>query len=138
MLGSSLPLKVKYRSFFKYIITSESVVFKNTVGKFCLYSIENAVLTWEQLELIRKHIYLKSRKYAKVWFLAHPSQGVSRKGLGSRMGSGKGGYSHFVFKLRAGSKFISFDNITLAQVLKMVKCFKSFLPFRLRILYIPF
>ena len=66
MVNSVISLKKKHRLFLKHIVSSECHIFKNKVGRFCLYSIENGSLTFSQLELIRKHVQLKIKKNAKV------------------------------------------------------------------------
>lgn len=59
-------LKKKHKLFLKHIVSSECQILKNNVGTFCLYSIENGALSLSHLELIRRHIQLKTKKYSKI------------------------------------------------------------------------
>jgi len=128
-------LKKRSRCFLNFIISSENRVLKNDIGTFCVYSVENGALTIPQLDVLRRFILLKTKKKTLIRFVAQPLQSVSSKSLGSRMGSGKGAHSHFVFKVRAGSKLVAFDNVTIFQVMRLVKSLRSFFPFRVKILY---
>lgn len=126
----------KQRSFFKNIVRSDYKIFKNIVGSFCIYAVENGSITVDQLDVIRRNILFKTKKLSKVWFLVSPLQSVTKKNIGSRMGGGKGAHSHFVFKVRKGDKLIAFEKLTYPQLLRSLNLFRSSLAFKVKILYI--
>jgi large subunit ribosomal protein L16 len=131
-------IKKKHRSFLKRIVLSDCKIFKNTIGNFCIFSMENSFITLDQLDALRRCIFRKVDSNLKVWFLVFPSQSVTKKGLGIRMGSGKGVHTHLIFKVRVGTNIIAFNKITKSQLLSCIKVFQSFLAFKIKVLYYIF
>lgn len=71
-------------------------------GDFGLKSIDNAWVTARQLESARKTISHHTKRAGKLWIRVFPDKPITKKGAGSRMGSGKGDIEQYVAVVRAG------------------------------------
>jgi hypothetical protein len=59
-------IKKKHRSFLKRIVLSDCKIFKNTIGNFCIFSMENSFITLDQLDALRRCIFRKVDSNLKV------------------------------------------------------------------------
>jgi len=93
--------------------------------------LENCKLRYKQLESIRRLILPYTKNYSRVWFRGDFSTPLTAKSLGTRMGKGKGSFSHWVSVYKRGSIFFEFDFIS--DPLKNLELFKKLkfkLPFK--------
>lgn len=75
---------------------------------YCVQALGGGRLRFGHFEMIRLTIGRKmdtSRMFA-IWRLDAPWQPVTRKGLGQRMGGGKGAIDHYVTPIKAGQFYI--------------------------------
>ena len=86
-----LPKRVKYRRVHRGRLTGKAMR-GNTVsyGEFGLVALEPAWITSNQIEAARIAMTRYTKRGGKVWIKIFPDKPYSKKGLGTRMGSGKG------------------------------------------------
>lgn len=70
----------------------------------CAQAMGGGYLHWGHLEMIRLTINRKmdSRTTFARWRINNPYKPITRKGLGQRMGGGKGAIDHYVTPVRCG------------------------------------
>lgn len=99
-----LPKKTKFRKVrkgkIKGIATSGNVV---AFGEYGLVSMGTERITSRQIESARQAMTRYIKRGGKVWIRIFPHIPVSRKALGTKMGSGKGNPEFFVAKVRPGT-----------------------------------
>ena len=86
-----LPKRVKYRRVHRGRLKGKATR-GNTVtyGQFGLQATEPAWITSNQIEAARVAMTRYTKRGGKVWIKIFPDKPYSKKGLGTRMGSGKG------------------------------------------------
>ncbi|KAM9816866.1 large ribosomal subunit protein uL16m [Neosynchiropus ocellatus] len=75
-----------------------------STGEFAIMALGGGYLHWGHMEMMRLTINRKmdaSRTFAK-WRINAPYKPITRKGLGQRMGGGKGAIDHYVTPVRCG------------------------------------
>ena len=86
-----LPKRVKYRKQMRGRMTGKAS--RGTVvnyGDYGLQALEPAWITSRQIEAARVAMTRYTKRGGKVWIKIFPDKPYSKKGLGTRMGSGKG------------------------------------------------
>ena len=86
-----LPKRVKYRKQMRGRMTGKAS--RGTVvnyGDYGLQALEPAWITSRQIEAARGAMTRYTKRGGKVWIKIFPDKPYSKKGLGTRMGSGKG------------------------------------------------
>ncbi|XP_077177172.1 large ribosomal subunit protein uL16m [Paroedura picta] len=75
-----------------------------TEGQYGILAMGGGYLRWGHFEMIRLTINrnLNPRKMFAVWRVPAPYKPITRKGLGQRMGGGKGAIDHYVTAVKAG------------------------------------
>nr|XP_061796805.1 large ribosomal subunit protein uL16m-like [Nerophis lumbriciformis] len=75
-----------------------------TSGQYAIVAMGGGYLKWGHLEMIRLTISRKmdSRTTFARWRINAPYKPITRKGLGQRMGGGKGAIDHYVTPVRFG------------------------------------
>lgn len=71
-------------------------------GEFGLKAVEHGWLSARQIEAARKAISHHIQRGGKVWIRVFPDKPVTKKALGTRMGSGKGDIDQYVCVVRPG------------------------------------
>lgn len=71
-------------------------------GEFGLKALASGWVTARQLEAARKAITHMTQRGGKVWIRVFPDKPVTKKALGTRMGSGKGDISEYVTVVTPG------------------------------------
>ncbi|KAL8182795.1 UNVERIFIED_CONTAM: mitochondrial ribosomal large subunit component [Gekko kuhli] len=79
-----------------------------TEGQYGILAMGGGYLRWGHFEMIRLTIsrHINPRKMFAVWRVPAPYKPVTRKGLGQRMGGGKGAIDHYVTAVKAGRLII--------------------------------
>lgn len=99
-----LPKKTKFRKVrkgkIKGIATSGNTI---SFGDYGLVSVNAERITSRQIESARQAMTRYIKRGGKVWIRIFPHTPVSRKALGTKMGSGKGNPEFFVAKVRPGT-----------------------------------
>lgn len=127
------PKKSKFRKQFKGKM--HGVASRGTevdFGEFGLKAIEHGWMSARQIEAARKAISHHIQRGGKVWIRVFPDKPVTKKALGTRMGSGKGDIDRYVCVVRPGK--ILFEVAGVSEIL----CREAFrnasakLPFKTR------
>ena len=98
-----LPKRVKRRKQFRGRMTGKATRGnKVNYGEFGLQSLEPAWITSNQIEAARVAMTRYTKRGGQVWIKIFPDKPVSKKPLGSRMGSGKGAPEYWVAVVKPG------------------------------------
>ena len=98
-----LPKRVKYRRVHRGRLTGKATRGnKVTYGEFGLVALEPAWITSNQIEAARIAMTRYIKRGGQVWIKIFPDKPVSKKPLGSRMGSGKGAPEYWVAVVKPG------------------------------------
>ena len=98
-----LPKRVKYRRVHRGRMKGKAPR-GNTVsnGQFGLQATEPAWITSNQIEAARVAMTRYTKRGGQVWIKIFPDKPVSKKPLGTRMGSGKGAPEYWVAVVKPG------------------------------------
>ena len=120
-----LPKRVKYRKQMRGRMTGKAS--RGTVvnyGDYGLQALEPAWITSRQIEAARVAMTRYTKRGGKVWIKIFPDKPYSKKGLGTRMGSGKGAPEGWVavvknqkvmFEIGGVSEEVAREALRLAQ-----------------------
>lgn len=114
---SNLKYKKNQKPASSLLYLSDNKTFYSVKGNFLIKSLENASLTYNQLESCRKSIKRKIRRQGYILIRLFTNISRTKKSLASRMGKGKGNHSYWECKVRSG------------QVICEVSCNNSILAF---------
>ncbi|XP_008402590.1 large ribosomal subunit protein uL16m [Poecilia reticulata] len=75
-----------------------------TCGQYAIVAMGGGYLHWGHIEMIRLTINRKIDPHTTFarWRISAPYKPITRKGLGQRMGGGKGAIDHYVTPVRSG------------------------------------
>ena len=98
-----LPKRVKYRRVHRGRMTGKATR-GNFVsnGEFGIQSLEPAWITSNQIEAARIAMTRYIKRGGQVWIKIFPDKPVTKKPLGTRMGSGKGAPEYWVAVVKPG------------------------------------
>ena len=127
-----LPKRAKYRRVHRGRMTGKASR-GNTVtyGEWGLQTTEAAWLTGNQIEAARVAMTRHTKRGGKVWIKVFPDKTVTKKALGTRMGSGKGAPEYWVavvkpgrvmFEIAGVSEEVAREALRLAAHKLPVKC----------------
>ena len=98
-----LPKRVKYRRVHRGRMKGKALrVNKVSHGEFGLQATEPCWITSNQIEAARVAMTRYTKRGGQVWIKIFPDKPVSKKPLGSRMGSGKGAPEYWVAVVKPG------------------------------------
>ena len=98
-----LPKRVKYRRVHRGRMKGKALRGnKVSHGEFGLQSTEPCWITSNQIEAARVAMTRYTKRGGQVWIKIFPDKPVSKKPLGSRMGSGKGAPEYWVAVVKPG------------------------------------
>ncbi len=99
-----IPKKTKFRRVrvgrMKGVATSGNTI---AFGQFALQSQGMERITSRQIEAARQAMTRYIKRGGKIWIRIFPHTPVTRKALGTKMGSGKGSPEFFVAKVHPGT-----------------------------------
>ena len=120
-----LPKRVKYRRVHRGRLTGKAMRGNTiTYGEFGLVATEPAWITSNQIEAARIAMTRYTKRGGKVWIKIFPDKPYSKKGLGTRMGNGKGAPEGWVavvknqkvmFEIGGVSEEVAREALRLAQ-----------------------
>ncbi len=127
-----LPKRSKYRRVHRGRMTGKATR-GNTVsyGEWGLQTLEPAWITSNQIEAARVAMTRHTKRGGKVWIKIFPDKPVTKKALGTRMGSGKGAPEYWVavvkpervmFEIAGVSEEVAKEALRLASHKLPVKC----------------
>ena len=98
-----LPKRVKYRRVHRGRMKGKALRGnKVSHGEFGLQATEPCWITSNQIEAARFAMTRYTKRGGQVWIKIFPDKPVSKKPLGSRMGSGKGAPEYWVAVVKPG------------------------------------
>ena len=98
-----LPKRVKYRRVHRGRMKGKALRGnKVSHGEFGLQATESCWITSNQIEAARVAMTRYTKRGGQVWIKIFPDKPVSKKPLGSRMGSGKGAPEYWVAVVKPG------------------------------------
>ena len=98
-----LPKRVKYRRVHRGRMTGKALRGnKVSNGEYGLQALQPAWITSNQIEAARIAMTLYIKRNGKVWIKLFPDKPVTKKPLGTRMGSGKGAPEYWVAVVKPG------------------------------------
>jgi len=127
-----MPKRAKYRRVHRGRMTGRAMRGnKVTYGEWGLQSMEPAWITANQIEAARVAMTRYTKRGGKVWIKLFPDKPVTKKALGTRMGSGKGAPEYWIavvkpdrvmFEIGGVSEEIAKEALRLASHKLPVKC----------------
>lgn len=97
------PKKMKYRKQFRgHRAGNATRGNKVDFGEFGLKATDRGWFSARQIEAARKTITHHTKRVGKLWIRVFPDKPVTKKGPGSKMGSGKGDIDQYVAVVRPG------------------------------------
>ena len=108
-----LPKRVKYRRVHRGRMKGKAMR-GNVVnyGEFGLQATEPAWITSNQIEAARVAMTRSTKRGGKVWIKIFPDKPVSKKAIGTRMGSGKGGPEFWVAVVKPGKVMFEIGGVS--------------------------
>jgi len=98
-----LPKRVKYRRVHRGRMTGRALRGnKVSNGEYGLQALQPAWITSNQIEAARIAMTRYIKRNGKVWIKIFPDKPVTKKPLGTRMGSGKGAPEYWVAVVKPG------------------------------------
>ena len=98
-----LPKRVKYRRVHRGRMTGKALRGnKVSNGEYGLQALQPAWITSNQIEAARIAMTRYIKRNGKVWIKLFPDKPVTKKPLGTRMGSGKGAPEYWVAVVKPG------------------------------------
>ena len=82
-------------------------------GSFALKTLDQYWITARQIEAARQAITREMKRQGKLWIRIFPDRPVTAKGLGVRMGKGKGTPEYFAARVSPGRILFEADGIPL-------------------------
>ena len=127
-----MPKRAKYRKVQRGRMTGvASRGNKVSYGEFGIQALEPGWITGNQIEAARIAMTRYTKRGGKVWIKIFPDKPYSKKGLGTRMGSGKGSPEYWVavvkpgrvlFELADVSEEVAHEALRLASHKLPVRC----------------
>ncbi len=85
---------------------------KVSFGEFGLKAMDRGWLSSRQIEAARKAISRHAQRGGKVWIRVFPDKPITKKALGTRMGSGKGDIHEYVAVITPGRILFEIAGVT--------------------------
>uniref|UniRef100_A0A3P9JEN9 Large ribosomal subunit protein uL16m n=1 Tax=Oryzias latipes TaxID=8090 RepID=A0A3P9JEN9_ORYLA len=108
-----------------------------TVGQYAIVAMGGGYLHWGHFEMMRLTINRKmdARTTFARWRVNAPYKPVTRKGLGQRMGGGKGAIDHYVTPVRYGRLIVELGGkVELGEVESVLSEVAKKLPFPAKVM----
>ncbi len=108
-----MPKRTKHRKVFKGRVrgpaTSGNYI---SFGNYALQSQGHERITSRQIESARQAMTRYIKRGGKIWIRIFPHLSVSRKALGTKMGSGKGNPEFFVARVKPGTILFEMQGVS--------------------------
>ena len=130
-----LPKRVKYRRVHRGRMKGKATR-GNTVtyGEFGLQATEPAWITSNQIEAARIAMTRYTKRGGKVWIKIFPDKPYSKKGLGTRMGSGKGAPEGWVAVVKNQKVMFEIGGVSEEVAREAMRLAQHKLPIKTRII----
>ena len=129
-----VPKRVKYRREFRGKLKGEATRgTKLAYGQYGLQTLDSAWITNRQIEASRISMNRYMKRGGKVWTKIFPHKSVTAKGIGVRMGSGKGAPDQWVAPVRRGKILFEVGGVSEEVANEALRLASHKLPVRTRI-----
>lgn len=107
------PKRAKYRKQFRGTRRGNATR-GNTVdfGEFGIQATTTGWISAREIESARKTITHHTKRVGKMWIRIFPDKPVTKKGAGSKMGSGKGEIHEYVAVIRPGKMLFELQGVS--------------------------
>jgi large subunit ribosomal protein L16 len=105
-------------------------------GSIGLKALAPGRLTSKQIEAVRQSINKVIKKQGRLKINIFPDTPISKKPIEVRMGKGKGGVDHWVFKVKPGFVLYEIETAFRSLAIKALEAGKIRLPIKTRIIFI--
>ena len=130
-----LPKRVKYRRVQRGRMTGKAMRGnKVNQGDYGLVALEPAWITYNQIEAARVAMTRYIKRGGKVWIKIFPDKPYSKKGLGTRMGSGKGAPEGWVAVVKNQKVMFEIGGVTEDVAREALRLAQHKLPIKTRII----
>lgn len=127
------PKKSKFRKQFRG--TMKGIATRGytlAFGQFGLKTVDIGHISARQIEAARKAITHLTQRGGKVWIRIFPDKPITKKALGTRMGSGKGDIFEYVAPVVPGRILFEIAGVDAATAQKAFKLAAAKLPVKTR------
>ena len=129
-----LPKRVKYRRVHRGRMTGvASRGNQVSYGEWGLQACEPAWITGNQIEAARVAMTRYTKRGGKVWIKIFPDKPVTKKALGSRMGSGKGAPEYWVAVVKPGRVLFEIAGVPEETAREALRLANNKLPIKCKI-----
>ncbi len=126
-----LPKRVKYRRVHRGRMTGRALRGnKVTNGEYGLQALQPAWITSNQIEAARIAMTRYIKRNGKVWIKLFPDKPVTKKPLGTRMGSGKGAPEYWVAVVKPGRVMFEIAGVTEEEAREAMRLAMHKLPIK--------
>lgn len=105
------------------------------LGSLGLQAQESGRMTSKQMESIQQTINKIIKKSGKTIMNTFPHTPITKKPLEIRMGKGKGGVDHWIFKIQPGFVICEVETTTLDLGIKALNLAQLRLPFKTKLIF---
>ena len=128
-----MPKRAKYRKVQRGRMTgAASRGNKVSYGEFGIQALEPGWITGNQIEAARIAMTRYTKRGGKVWIKIFPDKPYSKKGLGTRMGSGKGSPEYWVAVVKPGRVLFEMGGVSEADAKEAMRLAGHKLPIKTR------
>ena len=130
-----MPRRTKFRKTFKGRVrgpatTGNYIAF----GEYALQAQGHDRITSRQIESARQAMTRYIKRGGKIWIRIFPHTSVSRKALGTKMGSGKGNPEFYVAKVKPGTILFEMQGVSEDVAREAMRLAAHKLPIKTRFL----
>ena len=130
-----LPKRVKYRRVHRGRLTGKAMRGnKVTYGEYGLVALEPSWITSNQIEAARIAMTRYTKRGGQVWIKIFPDKPYSKKGLGTRMGSGKGAPEGWVAVVKNQKVMFEIGGVTEDVAREALRLAQHKLPIKTKII----
>ena len=130
-----MPKRAKYRKVQRGRMTgAASRGNKVSYGEFGIQALEPGWITGNQIEAARIAMTRYTKRGGKVWIKIFPDKPYSKKGLGTRMGSGKGATEGWVAVVKNQKVMFEIGGVTEDVAREALRLAQHKLPIKTRII----
>ena len=130
-----VPKRVKYRREFRGKMRGEAKGGKEIAyGQYGLQALDSEWISNRQIESARIAMTRYMKRAGKVWLKIFPHKSVTAKGIGVRMGSGKGAPEKWVAPVKRGKILFEVGGVTEDVAKEALRLAAHKLPMRTRVI----
>jgi large subunit ribosomal protein L16 len=128
------PKKIKHKNIKKgKLVKLEFKLNDLKFGNIGLKAAESGIINTKQIEAARQAIARKIKRKGKIWIRIFPDIPITVKPTGTRMGKGKGQFSHWGARVRGGTVIFEVCGINVATIFSALKTGGAKLPVKTKI-----